>query len=333
MATLARYGDYARREVHDIFEPTTQFTQSAGTWGILGIIELADRPGDFVFFVTFGQRQGSHVFDEGITQSGVLSWQSQPQQSLRSGTIQRLIAHDDAEHSIYLFLRTREGIPYTYIGQLRYLTHDATRERPVHFQWQIVDWEVEKVPTERMGLILAPDDDTPESPAETKLPGLTLTEPPAAASRQGVTTPTFQGRKTPDRSKVDRENRELGGAGERLVLDYERERLRKLGREELAERVRHVSEIEGDGAGFDIESFEESGESRYIEVKTTKGAAETPFYLSSNELAFARAKGQAFYLYRVHEYSENPSRGGLYVTQGDPAVAFQLTPIQFRAVR
>jgi len=333
MAALVRYEDYTRRDVHDIFEPTTQFTQSAGTWGIAGIVQLADRPGDFVLFVTFGQRQGSHLFDEGITRSGVLSWQSQPQQGFQSRIVQKLIAHDDATNSIYLFLRTKEGKPYTYLGQLRYLTHDLSRERPVHFQWQILDWNISEASSERIELILAPDTATSEELVESKRSGLRQTEPPTPAVRDGVATPTFQSRRVPDRSTIEKENRRLGRAGELLVLNYERDRLRRMGCEELARQVRHISDIEGDGAGFDIQSFEASGASKYIEVKTTKGSAETPFYLSSNELAFAKSKGSRFCIYRVYEYSENPPTGSFYVTSGDPSVAFQLTAVQFRAVR
>ena len=44
-----------------------------------------------------------------------------------------------------------------------------------------------------------------------------------------------------------------------------------LGRPDLAEKVIHVSQIEGDGAGYDIKSFHEDGTVKYIEVKTTRG--------------------------------------------------------------
>src|SRR5439155_6930888 len=120
---------------------------------------------------------------------------------------------------------------------------------------------------------------------------------------------------------------ELGWAGERLVLQYETAQLRSMRWDELANRVRHISEIEGDGAGFDIHSFEPSGESKYIEVKTTRGAVRTPFYLSSNELAFAQLKGSQFHLYRVYEYLDTPPSVKVYVTRGDLAQAFQLTPV------
>ena len=72
---------------------------------------------------------------------------------------------------------------------------------------------------------------------------------------------------------------------------------------------------------------------KYIEVKTTKGAARTPFYLSSNELAFAQSKGSQFYLYRVYEYFDSPPSGKVCVTRGDPTQAFHLTAVQFRATR
>jgi hypothetical protein len=44
---------------------------------------------------------------------------------------------------------------------------------------------------------------------------------------------------------------------------------------------------EGDGAGFDIASFDPDGRERFIEVKTTNGAATTPFFLTRNEMAVA----------------------------------------------
>ena len=42
----------------------------------------------------------------------------------------------------------------------------------------------------------------------------------------------------------------LGLAGERAVVAQEQTWLRANGREDLASRVRHVAEVEGDGAGY-----------------------------------------------------------------------------------
>ncbi|MDE0175529.1 MAG: hypothetical protein OYH76_10350 [Defluviicoccus sp.] len=50
-------------------------------------------------------------------------------------------------------------------------------------------------------------------------------------------------------------NRALGRAGEERVLAHERAFLASAGRADLAERVRWVSEEDGDGAGYDIENY------------------------------------------------------------------------------
>lgn len=113
---LKLYEAYSRNEVHGIFAPETPFTSQRGTWGLQGIVAIPNRPGDYVFFVTLGQRQGEHVFDEGITEDGVLSWQSQPRQDLESPQIREFIEHDELTNSIYLFFRTKSGIKYTYLG-------------------------------------------------------------------------------------------------------------------------------------------------------------------------------------------------------------------------
>lgn len=77
---LTQFKDYSRREVRDILSPRDSFAPGSGKWGLSGIVE--HRPAEFVFFVTFGSKQGEHQFDEGVTVEGVVSWQSQPGQSL-----------------------------------------------------------------------------------------------------------------------------------------------------------------------------------------------------------------------------------------------------------
>ncbi len=56
-----------------------------------------------------------------------------------------------------------------------------------------------------------------------------------------------------------------------------------LGHERFADRIEHTSRTRGDHAGYDILSFEASGQERLIEVKTTKYGASTPFFVSRNE--------------------------------------------------
>ena len=104
----------------------------------------------------------------------------------------------------------------------------------------------------------------------------------------------------------DERNRVLGRAGEERVLAYERSVLRSAGRDDLARKVRWVSEEDGDGAGYDISSFERDGRSRLIEVKTTNGWDRTPFHITRNELAVAEERRAEWCLFRLWNFSREP---------------------------
>lgn len=163
---LTLYETYSRQEVHDIFSPETRFTPNAGTWGLHGIVPVPSRAGDFVLFVTFGQEQAGHIFDEWISEDGIINWQSQPRQSLADRQIQQFIRHDPARNTIYLFLRTQKVGLYTYLGRLAYHSHDPQRERPVWIQWRLLDWPIPEEVLHRMRLTLKSiSDKTTSSPS------------------------------------------------------------------------------------------------------------------------------------------------------------------------
>lgn len=155
---LILFAAYNREDVHDIFSPDTRFTLSSGSWGLRGIIEIPNHPGDFIFFVTYGQHQADHIFDEWITEEGVVSWQSQPRQSFRDRRIQQFINHDETSNVIHLFLRTKRAENYTYLGRLKYLAHDPDRENPVYMYWQLMDWPIPQEVLDRLNLELRPAD-------------------------------------------------------------------------------------------------------------------------------------------------------------------------------
>jgi len=66
-------------------------------------------------------------------------------------------------------------------------------------------------------------------------------------------------------------------------MRFEHERLWRAGKRKLAECIDHVAKTKGDGLGYGIRSFAESGEERFIEVKTTRYGSLTPFFASGNE--------------------------------------------------
>jgi hypothetical protein len=143
-----------------------------------------------------------------------------------------------------------------------------------------------------------------------------ISEPPLSAAAPFVDMPSRSLERRPhaleiliskfDPAERDARNRSLGTAGEELVLRTEKQQLAKADRGDLARKVRWVAKEDGDGAGFDILSFEPSGRERLIEVKTTNGGARTPFFLSRNEYDTAVARPQSWRLYRVHLFSQTP---------------------------
>ncbi|MDO9526016.1 MAG: DUF3883 domain-containing protein [Gemmobacter sp.] len=109
-----------------------------------------------------------------------------------------------------------------------------------------------------------------------------------------------------DVAERDARNRALGRAGEERALAHENSGLADAGRSDLARKVRWVSEEDGDGAGYDIESFAPDGRPRLIEVKTTNGWERTPFHISRNELAVAEERRVDWCLMRLWNFSREP---------------------------
>ena len=109
-----------------------------------------------------------------------------------------------------------------------------------------------------------------------------------------------------DVAERDARNRALGRAGEERIVLHERSSLATAGRDDLAHRVRWVSDQDGDGAGYDIASFETDGRARLIEVKTTNGWERTPFHISRNELSVAEDRRREWCLVRLWNFAREP---------------------------
>ena len=114
------------------------------------------------------------------------------------------------------------------------------------------------------------------------------------------------------------------------MLSNEKEDLVKAGRADLAKRVVHVSAIEGDGAGYDIRSFNPDGKVRYIEVKTTKGGISTPFFMAINEVRFSELRSKNYVLYRLFEFQIATRSGKIFKVKGNIKDTLQFEPISFR---
>lgn len=155
---------------------------------------------------------------------------------------------------------------------------------------------------------------------------------PAIPARMSETGPLYDVRQPHrlirrDYAALEARNRSLGLTGELLALRYEQFRLSRLGHDRLADKVAHIAVTEGDGAGFDILSFEPDGRERFIEVKTTRFAKETPFFASRNEVDFAHRYASQFHLYRVFDFKRSPRLFGLAGSLKDRC---HLHPVSYR---
>ena len=265
MERLLRYKKYSRKDIHDIFSPYTAFTPQAGSWGLQGIIRVPGTLHDYIFLVTYGKKQSGHTFDENIDENGILTWQSQPSQTLTESRIIDFINHNHLKDNIYLFLRESDKDDYTYMGLLAYVTHDNQREKPVYFKWQILDWNkkngndkeiINNVDNSKFNLELREEETEYTYNAQ---------------DREGTSTEDFYSNKNIDFEGEIEKNSELGRMGEDIVIEYEKMSLLKVGRKDLADKVVATRNIAGNAERFDILSYDKDGNEKYIEVKTTKG--------------------------------------------------------------
>lgn len=113
------------------------------------------------------------------------------------------------------------------------------------------------------------------------------------------------------------ENKRLGDLGELWVMKYEIEKLKNANKHNLINQIKHTSKDEGDGTGFDIQSFDINGNKIFIEVKTTKGKQNSTFFVTRNELERSKIEKDNYYLYRLYNYNEQVETADLLMIRGD----------------
>jgi len=326
MKKLIQNNKYSREDIYNIFNSPRPIDSIWRQWGIINLGKyISEMKDDFIFLLTKGSEISGHLFDEGITEEGVLSWQTQPQNSFKSQSVKKFIKHDERLNNIYFFYRNTANQNYSFLGKLKYISHDSTREKPVYFQWQILNWDNLK-PEEFLF------QKTPQKTdkIQTKNTLSLKLAPLYNNERKGITTKEFRAHKGVDYSARDKSNKKLGLLGEKLVLDYEINHLKENNRHDLAKKVTHDSVRLGDGLGYDILSYNLNGTKKFIEVKTTQGHEKTDFFVTQNELQRSITEKE-FYLYRVYNFSDKNNCGDLYIKQGILTSNFTLTPNEYKA--
>lgn len=125
-----------------------------------------------------------------------------------------------------------------------------------------------------------------------------------------------------------------GDIGELIVIEIEKRRFRIMNREDLIPKITHVAKKK-DGLGYDIISTDVDAEGKekeiYIEVKTTSGNIDMPFFVSSREVKVSNQLGMAYYIYRLFNLNEKSTEIDYYTMQGALVDNFNLDPTNYRA--
>lgn len=125
-----------------------------------------------------------------------------------------------------------------------------------------------------------------------------------------------------------------GNMGEAIVIEIEKRRLLAMNRADLIPKIAHVANYK-DGLGYDVISVDIDDEGNeqeiYIEVKTTAGGIDMPFYVSHNELEVSRNFRELYYIYRIYNLRENDNRVNYYKLQGAIDESCELTAMNYMA--
>ncbi|HAS6394553.1 TPA: DUF3427 domain-containing protein [Vibrio parahaemolyticus] len=290
-----------------------------------------------VLFVTLekDRKEDEHKYNDKFFLGGsMFQWESQNNNTPDTPHMQMIIGGE----TVVLFARVYEKVksksqPFIYVGELRYVKHSYpidSKDLPVEVIFEVS--EHKESASEALSSLYewAPGIDLDYKPIDVL--GTVLTETSAPSPSRRSTNHKGKSKRTGKTNWAERDerNRNLGLAGEKLVIQSEIQKLIDLGRSDLADKVEHVAK-DNDYAGYDVLSFDEQGNEKYIEVKTTKQSKGTAFFISRNEVEVSVEKGDQYWLYRVYNLDESTGVANFYSLQGPVDQKFELKPENFKA--
>lgn len=162
---------------------------------------------------------------------------------------------------------------------------------------------------------------------ELVLENIAINMPPQQVGKQINNGNNFSSFDTQNQEKL---NMVIGDIGEEAVANYEKKQFQKSGRNYLAERVEIVSKTIGDGLGYDVLSFDQYGNEKFIEVKTTRSDSPTAnFSFTRGELNFLTRNPDTAFVYCVFGVNQNNPRLKIYPAKQFLNKSFE--PVEYRA--
>lgn len=131
-----------------------------------------------------------------------------------------------------------------------------------------------------------------------------------------------------DYIEEEKKNKALGDLGEQFIYDQECMAIKQY-KLPKSKQVEWTARDKGDGYGYDILSYDEDGNEKYIEVKTTCGAKDTTFFITANELERSKLNSENYYLYRVYEFDKKKVQGQYCIRKGS-LEELCMVPVNYR---
>ena len=165
----------------------------------------------------------------------------------------------------------------------------------------------------------------PQTPGMPPADSLRQTSPPKGIG----TAPARKKAKFSGNTDYDQENKqrkETGNAGEDLVIRHEQALLTRYNRPYLAAKVVKVLDCNG----YDILSYYPDGQPKFVEVKTTVGSIDRPFFWTDNEYQTMLDNPNSYCIYRLFNYDADSHSADFYTLEGDLSEKVILQPIQYK---
>lgn len=251
-----------------------------------------------------------------LTEADKIESKTRPGEMKVEQIIRNLVSHRDSYKDVIEFKKENE----------------ITRLYPKHVEARDDEDTLFSIDDEVIEKVLDKEEEKPIiDQEETKL--LTLVEIPNKKSKNNLAKKTYI-RKSDFERKLQEYNKKMdnGYVAEGLAYQHEIDKLVSMGRKDLAEKVRWVSRDDGDGYGYDIQSFDIiNGEDKiiYIEVKSTSDSISSDFEMSANEIKFAEEHIDEFKIYRVYK---NKNVANFYIIESgnDLKNDFEIEPTKFK---
>lgn len=288
-----------------------------------------------VLFVTLDKTQKDETQrykDTFLLDGQMFQWESQNSNTPKSPRIKMILNKEP----VVLFARIQEKIKgktqrFVFVGHLeckKYSYPIDSKNHPVEVMFDVLDYQ-KHAPEPLQSLYFWQIDG--EAPIKTTNTVLTKTSPPVPSQkRKSKGKSTGNNSNTTNWAERDEKNRNLGLAGEELVLAYERQWLIDNNLPDLAEQIEHVA-LSNSSAGYDIKSYDENRKEKYIEVKTTRSSKSTAFYISRNEVEISRDLDTQYWIYRVYDLNEKSGQASFYEINGPVENHFNLEAETFKA--